>query len=242
MARPSRGKWTKYKILRGSSKLASALPATRRLTQDDLWDYVGKYGKVIVKPSSGSGGAGVMQVASKSGGTYAVHYGRKIVAKTGKKSAFSYVKKQTKSRYYVVQRRISLARVGGSPFDLRVMVQRKKGASWKVTGRLAKVAGKGYIVTNIARSKGKVLPVSTAIKRSSSSLSYGSLSPRINSIALHAAKRLAKHYAGLRKVGFDMGIDKHGKVWIIEDNFNPALSLFLKLKDKQMYRTIKKYN
>ncbi|MDR7314316.1 YheC/YheD family protein [Brevibacillus nitrificans] len=41
--------------------------------------------------------------------------------------------------------------------------------------------------------------------------------------------------------GFDMGIDSNGKVWIIEANLRPDITLFLKLKDKGMYLTIVSY-
>jgi len=42
-------------------------------------------------------------------------------------------------------------------------------------------------------------------------------------------------------VGFDMGVDKSGNVWMIEANPKPALSLFKRLKDPSMYRQIVSY-
>ena len=60
----------------------------------------------------------------------------------------------------------TLATKNGRPFDLRVMVQRHPNAHWQVTGMLAKVAGKGFIVTNIRRSGGKVVTVENAIRHS----------------------------------------------------------------------------
>ncbi|WP_425262328.1 YheC/YheD family protein [Paenibacillus pectinilyticus] len=41
-------------------------------------------------------------------------------------------------------------------------------------------------------------------------------------------------------MGIDFGIDQHHKLWIIEINFYyPSHELFIKLKDKTMYRKIK---
>jgi len=45
----------------------------------------------------------------------------------------------------------------------------------------------------------------------------------------------------LRIVGFDIGVDRGGKPWIIEANFRPSKKLFKRLKDKTMYRRIMRY-
>jgi D-alanine-D-alanine ligase-like ATP-grasp enzyme len=133
--------------------------------------------------------------------------------------------------------------VNGRPFDIRVVVQRRRHSGrWKVTGKVAKVAGNGYIVTNISRSKGTVLPVKTAISKSSlGGLSADSLLSRIKRVAILAAERLRKIYPDQRIYGMDIGLDHRGDVWIIEANRRPILSHFLKLKDKTMYRRIQAY-
>ncbi|MDN4092059.1 hypothetical protein QYF48_04375 [Brevibacillus agri] len=134
-----------------------------------------------------------------------------------------------------MQQGISLARVNSSLFDVRVMVQRKSGQPWVV-------AGKGYIITNIKRSGGKVLPLSTAIWRSNiRGASSSAIVSRLQQVALLAAKRLARYYTRQRVFGFDMGINANGRVWIIEANLRPDISLFQKLADKSMYRTILAY-
>src|SRR5690606_24657147 len=120
------------------------------------------------KPIYGSGGEGVVFVTKRdSGAKYEVHVGSRRKTFRKRSSANRYVRRKTGSRKRLVQRKISLARIDGRPFDLRVIIQRRRGASkWKVTGKLAKVAGPGYHITNIRRSHGKVLPFSTAVRRS----------------------------------------------------------------------------
>ncbi|WP_199614217.1 YheC/YheD family protein [Paenibacillus alkalitolerans] len=237
----SGSKWKKHKILRGSSELSSALPPTRTFSRDNLWEYVHRYGKVIVKPVNGYGGAGVIQVSRVEDNIYKIHYGSSQKTFVGEQRANDYLKSKMKRASYIIQRRIPLATINGRPFDLRVMVQKRTGSPWKVTGKLAKVAGKGYIITNVARSRGKVLPVETALRLSNITKRNNSvLLPQIDRIALSAANRLGNFYR-FRIVGLDVGIDRDGKVWIIEPNFAPAVSLFLKLKNKSMYRTIMSY-
>src|SRR5690606_13043933 len=99
--------------------------------------------------------------------------------------------------------------------------------------------GPGYIITNVARSGGRVLPTKTAFARAD--LPYGSsngLSSQINEISVIAAKHLQRHYKHIRTVGLDVAVDKYGKVWIIEANFTPSISLFRKLRNRSMYKRI----
>lgn len=241
MAKKSKSKLTKYDVLRKSSALADTLPNTRLFSKRSLYKFLDRYKKVIAKPASGSGGAGVILVTGRSHSKYRVQRGTKRLTTHGKKETYRYLRKKIKSSY-LVQRGISLARISGSPFDVRVMVQRKPSGAWVVTGMLAKVAGQGYIITNVKRSGGKVLPLATAIRRSTIKGASGAvIMARLRRVALLAAHRLAGYYTKQRIFGLDMGIDSSGKVWIIEANMRPDITLFLKLADKTMYHTIVDY-
>jgi len=240
LSKKSESKLTKYRILRASSALAKRLPRTRPFSKHGFYEYVRRYGKVIAKPISGSGGAGVILISRTDSGRYEVHRGRHKRKFRGKKKTYRYLRRKI-SRRYLLQRAISLARVGGRPFDVRVMVQRKSGSDWHVTGMLAKLAGKGYIITNIKRSGGYVLPLASALSGSNMRGNRAHVISTLRQVALAAAKRLSTYYTSQRVFGFDMGVDKNGKVWIIEANLRPDISLFLKLKDKTMYRRILSY-
>ena len=241
LGKKSESKLTKYYVLRASSTLSGALPRTRLFSKRALYDFLDRYSKVIAKPAAGSGGAGVILVTGLGRSKYRIQRGAKRKTKHSKKSTYKYLRKKINSRY-LVQRGISLARVSGSLFDVRVMVQRKSGQPWVVTGMLAKVAGRGYIITNIKRSGGKVLPLSTALHRSNiRGASPAAVIARMRQVALLAAQRLSRYYTSQRVFGLDMGVDAKGRVWIIEANLRPDISLFLKLADKSMYRTIVAY-
>jgi len=118
------------------------------------------------------------------------------------------------------------------PIDLRVMVQRRKSSPWVVTGKLAQVAGKGYIITNIARSKGTVILVETAIQRSAvNKVSRRAILAQIDKIALSGAEQLSSVY----KKGYDKPGDQlvfclliclkplFGFYFIGDDAENPSL-------------------
>lgn len=241
MTRKSETKLTKYRILRSNASLTKSLPRTRSFSRASFYSFIRRYSKVIAKPVSGSGGAGVIMISRATSDCYKVHRGAARKMFRGANRTFRYVRRRLVSRY-LLQQGISLARVGGRPFDVRVMVQRRSGSGWSVTGMLAKVAGRGYMITNVRRSGGYVLPLSTAIRRSNiRSANSAAIIARLRRVALLAASRLSSYYTAQRVFGFDMGIDESGKVWIIEANLRPDITLFLKLKNKRMYRTILSY-
>lgn len=235
----SQDKWGKFKVLKGSKKLVPFLPATRRMTKQAFWEFIGKYGTVILKPCVGHSGHGVIQVCSKENGQYEIHAEYINVTFEEKERMYSILKKGIRSRNYIVQRRIPLAKINERPFDLRVMIQRKKDSTWKVTGMVAKVAHKGYVITNVTTT---ILPIKKAIQESSIKIDYQQeLLSNIHDVSLQAAKRLGDVYPFQRTIGLDIGLDEKGKIWIIEANFKPGISPFLMLKNKTMYRRIMTY-
>lgn len=218
--------------------IASSLPETHRLTGRNLWELLEKYGKVIVKPIRGRLGRHVLQVSLVDEDLYEIHHENRRITLTGRAKTYSHIQKKHLALPCLVQQKISLATIDGCPFDLRVMVQRKKQSSkWVITGKMARVAQKGYIITNVIQS---ILPVDTAIQNSilKGNPVENSLPATIDMISLRAARRFTAFYPKCRIIGFDLGIDQSGKVWILEANFHPMLFFFRWLEDKTMYRRI----
>ncbi|SDO10837.1 YheC/D like ATP-grasp [Paenibacillus sp. yr247] len=235
-------KWTKYKLLRKSAKLKANLPETAWLRESSFWRMINKYRQVIIKPTGSYGGNGVIRIKKIAPHTYEVQDGGKKINFTEQTKLSAYIKKQA-GKNNIVQQRIPLATVSGRPFDLRVMVQRRPNSPWQVTGKLAKIAGKGFIVTNIRMSNGKVVSAEHALKHSELNTKRAAdLLSQLDKVALQAANQLMSSYGWVRTMGVDMAFDKQGNVWIIEVNFAPMLELFLKLKDKSIYHKIKSFS
>ena len=243
---PTWDKWNKYLTLIQNKELEKHLPETMRFsTEKELWDFTDKYPSVILKPIMGSRGRNIFKVSALESDKFEIHYLNSTMEFIGRYYTYSYFKKKkAPRRTYLAQRYISLANIQGRPFDIRVIVQKQKNSNnWVVTGKVAKLAGQGFFVTNNQLSSGSVLPVVEAIKASNIHKADGNgekLVSELERIALLATKTLEPLYKGHPIYGFDMGIDSDGHIWIIEANLHPALSHFFKLQDKTMYRTIKK--
>jgi hypothetical protein len=126
-----RSKWTKYRFMSGSEGLRPHIPTTRLFTRKALWKSMKRYGDVILKPVYGSRGAGVFRLSSVGHDKYLLHWENIRTFVHGKKEVFDYLKGKIGSRSYIVQRRICLATVNDQPFDIRVIVQRRRTSDYR---------------------------------------------------------------------------------------------------------------
>lgn len=239
----NRNKWLRYKFMAKDIGLAPYMPETKLFTAENLRKMINSHEQVILKPVVGSRGFGVIKVSSVEKNHYETHTENKKTVIQGFENTVNHINNMIGSQRYMVQQRVRLAEIKNCPFDIRVIVQRKTDSrSWRVTGKAVKVAGKGYIVTNITRSKGRLLTVKTAIQQSTlDHIPERKLISKINNVALLSAQRLTKLFPGHRIYGLDMGLDQDGHTWIIEANRSPMMSHFRKMKDQSMYRRIMAY-
>lgn len=231
--RVSVGKWTKHKLMSKDERLSPYLPDTQYLSRNSLESMVEKYNQIMVKPCFGYQGLGIIQISSLPDDDYELHIGHRKIIINGKENIYDYLKENHFSRKrqrYIVQQRIPLAKINNNIFDVRVMVQRKKGSmDWAVTGKLAKVAAKNFVVTNTAKA---VLSVEDAIEKSLiNNEKVEDIVSKLDEVSLLIAERLSSSYTKKRTFGIDLAIDLEGKVWIIEANLTPAVSMFKYLND-----------
>ncbi|MGG0656972.1 YheC/YheD family protein [Rummeliibacillus pycnus] len=232
----SNSKWSQYHELRRNRKLHKYLPNTELLTPETFRLYLQRYKSIILKPYIGQNGIGIIQVRRKSNSTYEIHTGIKKIIQPSMKRAFKYIKKKLLTENeYIVQQRIALATINKSPIDIRVVLQ-KTDDIWKITGKLVKVAGEQFIITNAAQ---KLLTLEKALYDAKiTRVDIKKIEYRLNKICKIATDLLVENNAGLKIVGFDIGMTKKGELWIFEGNKVPDIKMFNDLEDKTMYKTI----
>ncbi|MEH7389940.1 YheC/YheD family protein [Bacillus sp. JJ1474] len=236
----SYGKVDQHKTLILDDQLKKILPETMMLNEDNFWGLMERHQQVIVKPNRGRFGNGLIKIKTIDKDLYEFRSeGHKRII-YGRMETFRAVKSNLVKRENIVQQAINLAKINNFPFDLRVMVQRKtEDATWVVTGMAAKVALKGYFITNVAQ---KVMIVQNALEKSHiKNVNSTKLIKRIEEITLLTAERLSSIYPGHRIFGLDIGIDKNKKIWIFEANCSPCLALFRLLGDKKTLRKIERF-
>lgn len=230
------GKIRYHRMLRKVPRLRAYLPNTAYCNEQRLSAFLNRYRAVFIKPDGGERGIGVIKAWKRGPLIYYV----KVKGKPQTvRSVRDIVQKLKLNRPHIVQQAIDLARVNGRPYDIRLMMMRDRSKRWTYIGMVAKVAGAGSVITNVARSKGYVLPIDRAL-RLSLGLS-GSSAARKKYEMVRLAERAARVYSKSRygwQIGFDLAVDRKRKVWFIELNPLPAHSLFR--KEPSTYRTIRR--
>lgn len=197
---------------------------------------------VIIKPSKGSWGNGVLKISKLDNEKYEVHGGNQIKIFKGKKQLERYLSLIKRRRATLIQYCIPLATINGKPMNFRYVVQRKRGDNnWEITGKHGKIAQDGYFITNVQRGS-HIVTVETALLRSNiTNLKLEKIISDLDRLALRLAKYLTPRYKSQFIWGFDLAVDKKGKVWLIEANCGPQINAFYTLEDSSMIKKIESF-
>ncbi len=238
----TKGKWNKHLLMSRSPDLNFFLPETKKMMKHTFWGMLEKYGVIMAKPDQGCMGKGVIQISDKDNDKFLIHEEGNKEEIQGREETYTFLKKAMGKRKYIVQYWIPLATVGRQPFDIRVLVQRRKNSrKWVVTGQYAKVAHSGYIITNVVTNVHPVEEVMESSSLQNISIPIAKLLRELEMLSLRTAKYIGKVNKRVRLIGLDMGIDHHGNLWIIEVNLrNPAIAPFRDM-DRNVYRRILSY-
>jgi len=212
------GKLFVHQLLMRNPLLVPHLPETVKATSSSLKFMMQRYDSLILKPSSGSVGLGILKLDRNS-------YGWSAARSVGSTPPFpsfhekripAWLRHRFARRNYIVQQRIPLATFQGRPFDLRVSVQRDGTGEWQVTGLAGKAAAHKKFVTNVVRG-GTVYPLDMLLSE------YPELDPdfvrhQVEALALAVVAELCLYFPELADVGLDIGITSDGFPMFIECN------------------------
>jgi uncharacterized circularly permuted ATP-grasp superfamily protein len=235
-------KWELHRLYAKHPDLRKLLPPTSILTLDSLSHYLDQYDAVYIKGKNEHTGLGIIK-AWKNRSSYRYV---KIKGEASKEKyvndLYQKVKSGRRHRSVLVQKAIDLARIDDRPFTIRLMLMRDGKRKWQYAGMLAKVSGKDSIVSNIRRGGGYAATVDEAMAKS---LGYGP--ERIERFKKKLIRTgfdivdyaVAKGYR-THEVALDLGVDKKGKIWIVEVNLcYPSYKVFDRLEDKTYYNRVK---
>ncbi|RXT06468.1 YheC/YheD family protein [Ammoniphilus sp. CFH 90114] len=217
-ARRVADKWSKTNALLSDGRVTKYIPETKKYNKSCLQEMLTKYRRVVLKPSIGTGGNGLIQVL-RDGKQFRYFYQQKIINFSKFNSLILEIDKVRKGRIYIVQRGIELATIYGRPIDYRVKIQKPEQA-WIITGMVGRLAPKGSFVTNLCRG-GDQLTLRDGILRSFTKVDFKKKRLELRKITKLCTTILEKKYPGVRQLGFDFGIDKSKDIWIFEVNTKP---------------------
>jgi len=225
------GKWKTHKLLSKHDDLKQHLPETRLLrSTTDVHELLQKHDCIYLKPSGGSSGKGIFRIFQTPDG-YIMNYRSKRTVNTREITMRSFLDNRiraiTENRRYVVQQGLQLANFNGSPFDIRIIMQRNLHGDWLRTGMAARVAKKGCYISNI-HAGGHAQRVSTILAQvfPDPQTADSTINEIRRICALIVSWVTAESSPLFGEIAVDLGVDESGKVWIIELNAIPGRSVF----------------
>ncbi|NBI28266.1 YheC/YheD family endospore coat-associated protein [Chengkuizengella marina] len=223
-------KWDIYHLLQGTIEGQQHVPETTiNPSSQDIKNMLDKHRFIYLKPTKGSLGIGIFRITYHPSNGYFVRFRKNKKNQLLRFSSFSSLMKFFKRKSfkdYILQQGIRLIEIDNRPIDFRFHLNKDGNNDWAVAGIAAKKAGRGSVTTHV-KSGGQVMETLDTLKQ----VFKGSRSSEIYEEAKRVTTRLAntierKHPHLIGELGFDIGIDKDGRVWMFEANSIPGRSIF----------------
>ncbi|CAH1229962.1 Endospore coat-associated protein YheD [Paenibacillus allorhizoplanae] len=222
-------RWNRYskmrihEILMKNESIRPHLPCTFPATIENVKAMMDSFDTLIIKPTNSSIGRGVMKL-ERQGNLWKLLYpvNMKLTNRTWRTLKFrqhlpKLLRRRIVSSSYMVQQCLPLATVDGSPFDLRISVQRGTDGSWGVTGMIAKVASRKHFLTNVAQG-GKVKSLTDILNTHYPQLDPKAVCLQMTNFALLVAQHLSTELPNLADLGLDIAMTNDGFPLFIECN------------------------
>lgn len=216
-----------YNALNTHPEARNMLPDTKAYNRHNLELMLRKYSELFIKPNHGSIGRGIYKIMRQSPQRYcfagvssgAPHWKGPYTFELLYRHLSGAVLKEN----YLIQQAVDLAIYKSRLFDVRSQVQKNSCGEWILTGAAVRVAGKGRFVTHIPNG-GRPEVFDEVIKQvfpsgRSRQLIYEQLRLTCTLLPEILEKRLGINLAILT---MDLGIDKSGKMWVLEVNSKPS--------------------
>lgn len=223
-------------VLLKNKRLVLHIPPTKPFSFSTLKQMLLQYGMVYLKPVIGLKGKGVMRAEKVEVG-YKLRKGRNSLIFKDIQGLYQYVRQNTGSKSYLVQKGIWTLQHNGRPFDLRIMVQKNEKRIWEVTGIVGRVAAPKLIVTNRSQG-GKCLSIEGLFKPYIGSEKIPPYKQSLFRLSRIIARELQKTYPAINQLGVDIAVSHDLKPWILEVNTSPAVNPFIQLGNKRMLNRI----
>ncbi|SEB89695.1 YheC/YheD family protein [Paenibacillus sp. GP183] len=240
------GKWEVMQILQRDPYFHPFLPETRLLTQlQEVLNWLELRSEVFLKPKGGSQGRGVLYI--KKHQELLDHF---ILSGRDRRNHLLQMEFQNAQdlkfwlrtfigqRIYLLQEYLSLHTANGNAYDIRSLVQKNRHGYWELTGMGVRCGQSGSITANL-HGGGTAWEAAPFLK---SEFSQEQVEEQMNTLIELSTKiplALESAHGRLAELGIDLGIDRNGRVWLLEVNSKPGRSLFTKLPNKAVQKSSK---
>ncbi|WP_151735469.1 YheC/YheD family protein ['Paenibacillus yunnanensis' Narsing Rao et al. 2020] len=228
-------KWNVYRMLRRSRDAAPLLPETRLYTGPaQLGAQLAKRADgVFLKPVNGTHGKRSLHArlsGQKAGG------GMCISGRDGANGVFhhtfvslslglEWIHHFIGRRRYIIQSYLHLTDSKGHPFDVRVLMQKNGRGVWTLTGMAVRLGGRGGLTSNL-HGGGTAVPAPAYLLEEYGGTAAEAMLRELTAAAALLPPLLEASCGRLGELGLDFGIDRGGRIYLLEANSKPGRAVF----------------
>ena len=230
------------------TKLIKDIEAIRHLpescylpTFEQIENLLDQYHHLYIKPANGSLGLGIQQLIKSKDEDFI--YCRFRDGKTNRLRRYSSLKRLLRQQFpyglkdMIAQQGIDLMKYNQNPIDFRVHTNKDINGQWQVSAIAAKIAGAGSITTHV-KTGGEVKAANDILREIGANQD---VFENLKKTALLLSEKIDENTEGfIGEIGFDLGVDQKGHVWMFEANSKPGRTIFslpkLKKDDLQSRR------
>ncbi|HSU79859.1 MAG TPA: YheC/YheD family protein [Candidatus Angelobacter sp.] len=223
-------KWNIYTLLNEIEDLKPFLPETRLYSEKNLKAFLNKYPAVYLKPKDKSLGVGIIRIQRLNEDGFRYQKSGESDSEERVSPDWGHLLQSLSSdlslserRHYLIQQGVALDQFKNRSFDFRVHTNKDKEGQWRLTAVAAKLAGLNQVTTHLAYG-GDVRTLSELFDKQSALDTLRQL----ETISLSISCALAKKMPGMiGELGFDIGRDQDGRLFLFEVNSKPRHHIFL---------------
>ncbi len=232
-----KGKWAVQQLLSKHQAFERYLPPTAIYRgKPMLLKWLKLYKQVFLKPQSGSQGRNTLHISIEDHHIVlrARDSANQLIYETFSSYAalIRYLRLFMRSRTFLLQPYLELTDEQDRAFDVRSMVQKDGSGQWQTIGMAVRHGQPGSRTSNL-HGGGCAVEVEPFLTKLYGKKLTSQLLQTMKDLSESIPLYLEQDAGRLVELGIDFGIDRSGKLWILEVNSKPGRSIFLMLNQQQ---------
>ncbi|WP_232532054.1 YheC/YheD family endospore coat-associated protein [Bacillus sp. ms-22] len=178
---------------------------------------------IYLKPINGSHGDGIYRLKKSESGIAVCSNKRKTISYDSIDHFVKQLRKDEPIHNFIAQQGIELLHVDHQPMDFRVHTNKNRYGHWTVTAAAAKFSGDHTVTTHHLHG-GSIKTLNEAFPDTDKRFK---ILQQLSETAITLSQVIDEKMPGLiGEIGFDLGIDTSGAIWMFEANSRPGREIF----------------
>lgn len=238
-------KWDTYRWLSKEPEIHHHIPETVLYhAPDDALAMLDKYPMIYIKPILGLQGRGIIRLRRAGAGLsfeFREHGVNRSIDYEDLDQGREYMKNRLRHGRYLIQQAVKLLEYQGGIIDFRCVLQKNQANLWVCKAIIGRTGVKESVVSNIS-SGGTAFPAERILRKTMADSDDETqvIKEKMAAFAIGVADKLDEYGMNCGTLGFDIGLEPSGHLWLIEiNNRDPDPGIALDIRDIPLFYELK---